>query len=706
MARANLVDRLVAYFDPAAGARRARARDAFEAFSGAGSDGAALSPMNGRWIVSPRSADADIVRGLRRQRAESSELRRLNPIAAGAIETNLTRVVGTGLQPVPEPDAAVLGLTEEQAAEWKATTIREFSLFADSKECTLDRQQTFYERQELVLGARLERGDCFTILPDGQPTSTQPYKLRLQLIEADRCANPMGGTNGIDLVEGVRLSGGAPVSYYILDQHPGALILTGKSSITGRWYDAFGPSGRRQILHHYRPTRPEQTRGVPYLAPVIQAIKDLGRYTEAEISAAVVSAFYTVFVEQDGASAPAPVFGMDGTNAGQPPAGQNETVPPSGQEVELGPAAVIGLAKGEKAVFANPQRPNSAYDPFVLSILTQIGTALGIPVELLTKKFNASYSASKAALLDAWQHFRTERAWLVLSFCQPVYETWMAEAVSTGRIKAPGFFRDPLIRWAYTRAAWHGDSQGSINPKDEVAAYRDAIDGRLMTHERAEWELFGSDWTRTFPTKKRELQMLERDGMLAVPKAGAATQPKQQGADASAQPPELSEAAKALQQQADAEMVQAAKALHQRVEALAREPVKVDVAITNEPIQIHLEQEPTHVVIEQADQHLHLPAPVQPPAAKAPPSAEFGVKVIPLRDPQTGLATEYLRVPLADRFDGAGTAETGELYGHRIIRIEDPETGLAREWLKVPLAAPVDLVASATGPELSTHPTR
>ena len=388
------------------------ARNAFEAFSGTGSDGAGLSPMNGRWFVSPRSADADIVRGLKRQRAESRELRRLNPIAAGAIDTNINRVVGTGLQPVPEPDAKVLGWSEDRLAEWKEQVTREFSLWADSKECTLDGQQTFYERQGLVLGSRMDSGDCFTILPDGSPSATQPYKLRLQLIEADRCANPMGEITGADIVEGVRLRGGAPSAYYILDQHPGGTAINSKASFGGQWYEAIGSSGRRRILHHFRPIRPEQTRGIPYLAPVIQAIKELGRYTEAEISAAVVSAFYTVFIEQDGVSAPAPVYGADPAAVNT---GSNETIPPSGQEVEMGPAAVIGLAKGEKATMANPNRPNTAFEPFVNGILTLIGMGLGLPRDLLLKRFESSYSASRAALLDAWQHFRTG-ARLVLSF--------------------------------------------------------------------------------------------------------------------------------------------------------------------------------------------------------------------------------------------------------------------------------------------------
>jgi capsid protein len=166
---------------------------------------------------------------------------------------------------------------------------------------------------------------------------------------------------------------------------------------------------------------------------------------------------------------------------------------------------------------------------------------LGIPREVLLKQFNSSYSASKAALLDAWVHFRSERFWAGLSFCQPIVETWMAEAVFIGRIKAPGFFSDPLMRWAYTRAAWPGDSMGSINPKDEVAAYTAAIDARLMTRERAEWELGGTDWNATFDQKLAEHLRLAKVGLLPVPKAGAAAAPAGQQARPAEAPTEPEE---------------------------------------------------------------------------------------------------------------------------------------------------------------------
>ena len=36
---------------------------------------------------------------------------------------------------------------------------------------------------------------------------------------------------------------------------------------------------------------------MPLLAPIIETLKQLGRYTDAELMAAVVSGMYTVFIE-------------------------------------------------------------------------------------------------------------------------------------------------------------------------------------------------------------------------------------------------------------------------------------------------------------------------------------------------------------------------------------------------------------------------
>ncbi len=517
----NLLDRYYKAVDPARALVRLQARariDGIERVSARGTDGwsdgsaGGSSPLLRWWRPGVRDAASDTLHRLPLQRAQARELARTNPIAGGAINTNVDRVVGTGLALVASPNRAVLGWEEEQALQWKREVQTEFSLWADSTECDHAGEQNFYDKQGLTLRSALESGDFFTLMPDGEASGTQPYLLRLQTLEADRVGNPGNVYDTVNVAGGVQRPGGlsgSATAYYVYDGNPGSILLGVTNRYYGQWIDRVGPSGRRRILHHFRQLRPEQPRGVPYLAPIIDHLKQLGRYTEAEIQAAVVSAFFTVFIETETGATPAPIFGVTDAQMAENP------------EIAMGAGAVIGLAKGEKASFADPSRPNTAFQPFILAIIQQIGVGLGIPHELLVKQFNASYSASKAALLDAWMWFRSQRTWLARSFCQPVYETWMAEAVATGRIAAPGFFQNPLMRWAYTRAAWHGDSQGSINPKDEVAAYLAAIDGRLMTRERAEWELFGSDWYETFESKETEQEMLKAAELLPVPKAGA-----------------------------------------------------------------------------------------------------------------------------------------------------------------------------------------
>jgi lambda family phage portal protein len=545
----------------------------------------ASGPRGSRFAPSPRDARSDTLPFLRMQRGQVRDLARTSPIAAGAINTNVDRVIGTGLALSCQPALRILGWSPDQGLEFKAKVQSEFSLWYDSVESDVEKTLVGTQQQELVLRSALESGDCFTLLPDGKRTPTMPYALRIQVLEADRVGNPGGKQDTPTMAGGVLLDAeGAPKAYHLYDVHPGGYLPgQGGGLYAGQWIDRVGPSGRRRMLHHYRKRRPGMPRGVPYLAPIIDCIKQISRYTDAEIMAAVVSACFTVFITTPTGNA-APIF--DGAG------------PVVGDEIELGNGAVVGLAPGETPQFANPGRPNPNFDPFVQSILKLIGMGLSLPYELLIKQFNSSYTASKAALLDAWVYFRSVRAWMALSHCQPIFETWMTEAVAIARVPAPGYFADPLLRWAYTRAAWPGDSMGSIAPKDEVAAYVSAINARLMTRERAEWELWGTDFNDTFPTKQSEEERLKAADMLPVPQAGAAAAPKAEDKPEEPTPTEKAFASMATSMAAMA----------------AREPVHTSapvVNVTTPPVtvqagDVHVTTPP--VTLRAGDTHVNLPA--------------------------------------------------------------------------------------------------
>ena len=199
---------------------------------------------------------------------------------------------------------------------------------------------------------------------------------------------------------------------------------------------AFTNSGRRNVIHVYEKLRPGQTRGVPYLAPVVEMLKQLGKYSNAEIMGAVINAYFTVFLKSPGGDTGLSVF-QDSKETGGKASDKN---------YKMGMGAFVRLANNEDVVFADPKRPNQNFDKFVEAILRQVGTALGLPFELLVQHFTKSYSAARSAMLLAWKMFSTRRTWLVNHFCNIVYEAWMEEAVLRGRVAAPGFLDSRIIR--------------------------------------------------------------------------------------------------------------------------------------------------------------------------------------------------------------------------------------------------------------------
>ena len=502
-ARQNIIDRVVGFFAPVSAAKRLRERMAIDIANQY--DGASKSRRASKhWSTLGYDADSDILPDLPTLRERSRDLVRNNPIASGAIKTKVTNVVGTGLRLQSRIDRNALNLTDEQADAWEVTAEREWRLFWDSKDCDVARTLNGTGLTRQVYQQAKENGDAFILLPRIERAGI-PYTLALQVIEADRVCNKDNATDTETLSGGIkRDKHGAPVKYHVLNQHPGNLAL----GIERKWdrVDAFGSkTGLRNIVHLYNPTRPGQSRGVPDLAAVIEPLKQLGQYTDAEIMAAVISGYFTVFVETDDGEGEFDYTKVKGET------GQKS----SDDDVKLGNGMIVELSKGQKIHDSNPGRPNSTFDHFVLAILRQIGVALEIPFELLIKHFTASYSAARAALLEMWKYVLSERQWLSDNFLRLIYEVWMYEAVVSGRIAAPGFLADPGIRAAYLGCAFVGPAKGQIQEQAEVRAARERVEAGFSTLADETAQLTGGDWDRNHKQQVKERKTRLADGLLA-----------------------------------------------------------------------------------------------------------------------------------------------------------------------------------------------
>lgn len=457
------------------------------------------------WISTGGSTKEDIDDNLELLRERSRDLYMGAPFATGAIKTTRTNVIGSGLRLKSQIDYEYLNMSYEEAANWERNVEREFNLWAESINCDAQRMNDFYELQQLAFLSWLASGECFALLPYIKRPQ-MPYDMRVMLIEADRVSTPKPEpTTSNRIINGVEIDeNGAVLAYHISQKHPGSKDIKEKQDWTR--VEKFGKTtGRYNVIHLMESERPEQRRGIPMLAPVIECLKQLSRYTEAELMAAVVSGMFTVFIESS-------------HETGDPMLGEmipeEEQVTDSEINYELGNGAIMGLAPGEKANVANPGRPNTAFDGFVTSICRQIGSAIEIPYELLIKHFSASYSASRASLLEAWKMFRMRRSWMANDFCKPIYEEWLTEAIAIGRISAPGFFEDPMIRKAYCSSEWNGPSQGQIDPLKEVNAAEKRVANGFSTRAKETQELTGGDWNKNYRQRVREERLMMEGGLL------------------------------------------------------------------------------------------------------------------------------------------------------------------------------------------------
>lgn len=113
------------------------------------------------WHPSRGSADRDVVFSLPTLNARSHDLVRNVPVAAAAVLTMITNVVGCGIHPRPRVQADLLGITQEEADDFEHKARVLWELVANSKNIDAERRSTFYQLQDLALRTRLVAGNCF-----------------------------------------------------------------------------------------------------------------------------------------------------------------------------------------------------------------------------------------------------------------------------------------------------------------------------------------------------------------------------------------------------------------------------------------------------------------------------------------------------------------------------------------------------------------
>jgi lambda family phage portal protein len=327
--------------------------------------------------------------------------------------------------------------------------------------------------------------------------------------------------NSATLRDGVELDAfGCPTGYWFASHHPYDIGFDQGMPTYTRLPAMSRATGMPLVLHVLEQLRPGQTRGVPELATVLRQLKQLDRFTDAELAATVIASFFTVFIKRTG------ITGEEGRGLAAATDDDEELgeLANLAGGVKLQQGGVVELEEGDDITIANPGRPNAQYDPFVSSVAKFMGVALGLPASLVLKTFNASYSASRAELLEAWRTFEQQQDWLVATFCAPVREWVISECVARGLLDAPGFDTDPLVRAAYLGAMWTGPVATQLDPLKEVTAAARRVQAGFSTRAIETPQLTGQSWRDVHRQLVKERAARVADGLdpkeLVIPGLG------------------------------------------------------------------------------------------------------------------------------------------------------------------------------------------
>lgn len=468
-------------------------------------------------------------------RYHSSKVYNSNTLARTAVDTKKVAIINRGLTLECKPIAKTVD------KDWAKNTEQDFDLWAKHKGQDHKFQQNFYQQQNEAFRHFLLKGKVVGIARFiAAPKRGRLGRLNIELTHVNQLVTPL--LEAIkkqkideDVIDGMHLDKtGAIVGAYFRknknknkSQNQGGFYFyengnQGNSLMDDwvyipRWAER---TGRLNLIIAIRSQYPGDVTGMPDLTPILHDLDKLEQYQVSEIQAALVNSFIALIQNSDGKNPQKNVFGSGGI------AQRTDSVTDAdGNDVSkttlkmLGPGAlVVAPEVGQSLASYDTKRPNVNFESFMKAVVASLSASLGIPQEILYKKFANNYSASRAALLEFWRYVIVERMDFGEDWCQPIWELRLAEQVGSGRIAAEGWdaadLQQRIInRRGWANSAWQGCAKGSVDPLKENKAAALAEDRGWTDAASNSKELYSKDFDTTIERRKKEV-VLQREARL------------------------------------------------------------------------------------------------------------------------------------------------------------------------------------------------
>jgi lambda family phage portal protein len=434
------------------------------------------------------SANAELHLSLQPLRSRSRQLVRDSAYAKRAKKIVVENVIGTGIG----MQAEVRASRDNLRASVNDAIETAFWQWSRADRCHTGGQLHFADIERQAVGQVFEAGEVFIRL-HYRPFGDSAVPLGLELIEPERLADdyaepgPLAAGNKV--IHAVEVDDFyRPQAYWIRRLHPGELRVDTNST------DRVERVPAEQIVHLRLIDRWPQVRGEPWMHAVIRKLADIDGYTEAEIVAARAASMYFGTIETDEETAALGEEQEDGS-----------------YQLPLEPGMIEKLRPGEKLNFVNPNRPNSALDPFLRYMLREMAAGVGTSYESLSRDYSQSnYSSSRLALLEDRDTWRALQQWFIRCFRERLHREFLRQAVlarAVPGVSVAEYAADPS---KFEAVSFKPRGWSWVDPTKEVEAYRQAVISGFTTVADVIAETGGGrDLETVLQQRRRELDEMD-----------------------------------------------------------------------------------------------------------------------------------------------------------------------------------------------------
>ncbi len=455
----NVLDNIIGYISPAAGARREAWRQHLK--EQRHYDAGSYDRLNAAWTAYNQSAEQTDRYSRDTIRARARDLERNSDMANSIIGAYRRNVIGHGWILQARTNSEALNKQIQEA--WREWCKR--------KNCDITETQSFNqmlrmaERRKKVDGGILFK-KCYT---EG---GLLPFKL--QALEVDELdtgrISPHNPNHRV--VGGIELNTcNKPMGYWIKQYN-----LDG----FGQTDSIYVPA--KNMIYYYTKDRPSQIREMSDMATTITRIRDANEFMTAVSVKERIAACLAVFVKRI-----IPTTG--GFRTMDDPKGTRPREDYEGKRIS--PGMIKELNAGDEIQVVNPTEQATDAASYIKLQQRLIGAGQGLSYEATSRDMSQSnYSSARQGIIEDEQTYIEDIELLQEVVMDEVYETFIISGVLSGLFHISDFWEN---KQKYLKHEWVATPKKWIDPAKEATANKVALQTGQKTYQQIAAEN-GKDW--------------------------------------------------------------------------------------------------------------------------------------------------------------------------------------------------------------------